>query len=145
MKQPLIVWPVFPSGGPEEISIYAIRIEGQRRVKTAQLQVEREKAIEPFLIDDALTEGSYAEVLQKCGRPGCHCEKKPTHLVTRISKWIEGKLKNKVVRIEDRDRVSKLVEIYKTHKTAMAKLVKDAQMERDLMNAIIKLKNRPYE
>ena len=58
-----------------------------------QLQAERKKLIEPFLKDDELTEGSYAEVLQKCGRLGCYCEKKPTHLVTRVSKWLEGKLK----------------------------------------------------
>ena len=110
-----------------------------------QLQGERKNLIEPFLKDDELTEGSYIEVLQKCGRPGCHCEKKPTHLVARISKWLEGKLKHKVVRIEDRDRVRKLVEIYRNHKAAMAKLKKSAKKERDLMNVIIKLKNRPYE
>ena len=110
-----------------------------------QLQDERKNLIEPFLENDEFTEGSYMEVLQKCGRPGCHCEKKPTHLVSRISKWTEGKLKHKVVRIEDRDRIRQLVEIYKRHKTAMAKLVKDAKKEKEIMNTIIKLKNRPYE
>jgi hypothetical protein len=109
------------------------------------LQEERKKLIEPFLENDELTEGSYVEVLQKCGRPGCHCEKRPTHLVSRVSKWIDGKLKHKVVRIEDRDHVRKLVEIYKKHKAAMAKLAKGAQKEKEIMIAIIKLKNRPYE
>jgi hypothetical protein len=109
------------------------------------LQEERKKLIEPFLKNDELTEGSYVEVLQKCGRPGCHCEKRPTHLVSRVSKWIDGKLKHKVVRIEDRDQVRKLVETYKKHKAATTKLAKGAQKEKEIMTAIIKLKNRPYE
>ena len=109
------------------------------------LQEERKKLIEPFLENDELTEGSYVEVLQKCGRPGCHCEKRPTHLVSRVSKWMDGKLKHKVVRIEDRDQVRKFVEIYKKHKAAMTKLAKGAQKEKEIMIAIIKLKNRPYE
>ena len=110
-----------------------------------QLQDERKTLIEPFLKNDELTEGSYIEVLQKCGRPGCQCEKRPTHLVSRVSKWVDGKLKHKVVRIEDREQVRRLVEFYKKHKAAMVKLVKGAQKEKKIMIAIIKLKNRPYE
>ena len=102
------------------------------------LQEERKKLIEPFLENDELTEGSYVEVLQKCGRPGCQCEKRPTHLVSRVSKWMDGKLKHKVVRIEDRDQVRKFVETYKKHKAAMTKLAKGAQKEKEIMIAIIK-------
>lgn len=110
-----------------------------------KIQNERKRLIEPFLSSDELIEGSYIEVLQKCGRPECHCSKKPTHLVTRLSKWIDGKLKHKVVQISDRDKIRKLAEIYKHHKTCMAKLTKTEKKERTIMSAIIKLKNSHYE
>ena len=110
-----------------------------------KIQNERKKLIQPFLKDDELIEGSYIEVLQKCGRPECHCKDKPTHLVTRLSKWVDGKLKHKVVQIPDRDRVRKLAETYKHHKSSMAKLAKGEKKERETMNAIIKLKNMRYE
>jgi hypothetical protein len=116
-----------------------------KQKELAKIQAERRKLIEPFLKNDDLIEGSYIELLQRCGRPECHCRKRPSHLVTRISKWTDGKLKHKVVQISDRNRVRKLVETYKRHKTSMAKLTKTVEMERKIMNEIIKLKNRRYE
>jgi hypothetical protein len=109
------------------------------------LQEERKKLIVPFLKENDLIEGSYMEVLQKCGRPTCQCVKKPIHLVSRLSKWVAGKLKHKVVKIEDRQQVSKLVEIYKEHKNSMSELTKNLEKERKIMNSIIKLKNKSYE
>lgn len=110
-----------------------------------KLQDGRKKLIDLFLKNDALIEGSYIELLQKCGRPTCVCVKKPTHLVSRISKWTGGKLKHKIVKIKDRSHIRKLAAVYKQHKNAMAKLVKDAKKERELMNVIIKLRNQHYE
>ena len=95
-----------------------------------RLRDEMADLIGLFLKNNEFIEGSYIEVLQKCGRPTCHCKDKPTHLVSRLSKWVDGKLTHKVVRIEDRDRVRKLVEIYKQHKTAMAKLTKEEKKEK---------------
>ncbi len=109
------------------------------------LQAERRKLIDPFLKEHNLIEGSYMEVLQKCGRPTCQCAKKPIHLVSRLSKWVSGKLKHKVVKIEDRQRVAKLVEVYKQHKNSMAELTKNLEKERKIMNSIIKLKNISYD
>jgi hypothetical protein len=66
-------------------------------------------------------------------------------IVSRLSKWVAGKLKHKVVKIEDRQQVSKLVEIYKEHKNSMSELTKNLEKERKIMNSIIKLKNKSYE
>lgn len=105
-----------------------------------RIQKNRKKLLEPFFSEDELIEGSYVEIYQKCGRVGCHCEKKPTHLVTRLSRWADGKLKHKVVRIADRQQIKKWSDNYRKHKNAMAQLNKYTFQEKKIMNFIIELK-----
>ena len=100
----------------------------QKELRAVQLQ--RKKIIECFLKRDALIEGSYMEVLQKCGRTTCQCREKPIHLVSRLSKLVKGKLKHKVVKIEDRSRVRGYVENYRKHKISMVTLTKNLEIER---------------
>ncbi|MCP3926635.1 MAG: hypothetical protein GY714_29085 [Desulfobacterales bacterium] len=110
-----------------------------------RIQKNRKKLLEPFFSEDELIEGSYVEIYQKCGRAGCHCEEKPSHLVTRLSRWVDGKLKHKVVRIADRPQIKIWSNNYKKHKNAMAQLNKCNSQEKKIMNIIIELKKKYYE
>ena len=92
-----------------------------------------------------LIEGSYRESLMRCGRQGCHCNDKPAHLVTRVSRWEDRKLKNKVVRIEDRVIVEKLVENYREHKQTISKLAKLNEKEGAILKSIVNRKKKRYE
>ena len=103
------------------------------------------KLLNPFLVENEIIEGTYVEVYQRCGRSGCHCEEEPTHLTSRISQWIDGKLKHKVVRIPDRQWVKGLSALYKEHKHSMAQLTKMTIKEKEIMKDIIKLKKKRYE
>lgn len=91
-----------------------------------------------------LIEGSYSEILVKCGRSGCHCEKEPIHLVARLGLREDGKIKNKVVRIADREEVKKLIERYREHRQALQKLKQVNETEREILKKLIKQKNCGY-
>jgi len=112
--------------------------------KISKLEQERKQLLDLLLSDQQLIEGSYSEILVKCGRAGCHCEKKPIHLVARLGMREDGKIKNKVVRVADRDDVQKLTGQYKEHKQALQDLERVNAMEKEVLKEIIKKKNRGY-
>ena len=81
----------------------------------------------------------------KCGYPGCHCSKKPIHPVTRLSWWKDGKLKNKIVRVADRQYVEKRSKHYREHKKALSEINKLDKKMKEIINRVIKLKTVKYD
>ena len=116
----------------------------KRKSKISKLEHERAKLIDLLLSDDELIEGSYSEILVKCGRAGCHCEKKPVHLVARLGMREDGKIKNKVVRVADREEVQKLTSRYKEHKRALQELERVNEAEGAVLKEFMRQKNRGY-
>jgi hypothetical protein len=108
------------------------------------LQKDRQKLFDFLLSDCELIEGSYQESLLRCGRTGCHCEKEGGHLVGRISRWQKGKLKNKVVRVADRERIRKLVADDKAHKKALNQIKKIDDRQKRFLKNVIHLKSMNY-
>ena len=118
---------------------------GKYKNKLQPLEAQRTRLIQYLLTDCALIQGSYTEILVKCGRPGCHCKLKPAHLVARLGIRNNGIVQNKLVRIEDRQRVSQLVELYKRHKSALQQLAKIHDQQFTLLKKIIGEKNMNYK
>lgn len=116
----------------------------KQKTKISKLEQERKQLIALLLNDDSLIEGSYSEILVKCGRSGCHCEKKPIHLVARLGVRVDGKIKNKVVCVADREKVKKLTGQYRKHKDALQELGKIEEMEREILKTLIKHKDCGY-
>lgn len=112
--------------------------------KFLKLENARKELLRLILADDQLIEGSYCEILVKCGRAGCHCEKKPIHPVARLSTREDGKIKNKVVRVADREEVKRLIDRFREHKQALQELEKISDMEREILKVLIKRKNKGY-
>lgn len=106
---------------------------------------EREKHLETLLSTVELIAGSYTEVRVRCGKSGCHCEKEPLHPVTRLGVMESGKLKTKLVRIEDREWVSRMVETYKHHKRELSELLNLNKKQVVLLRKLIKQRNCRYE
>lgn len=117
----------------------------KKKEKVQGLEHERQRLINILLSDSMLVEGSLQDVLVRCGRKGCHCEKEPLHPVTRLSRWENGKLKNKIVRVADRELIKKLSANYKEHKKALSDFTKLNAEEGKMLKAILKLKNFNYE
>jgi len=110
-----------------------------------EIQKQRKRLVKLLFSDCELIEGSIRDSLIRCGRPGCHCQKQPAHPVTRLSRWDKGKLKNKVVRVADRQRVKELSNNYKEHKQALSDLEMLNEKEREIIKTVIKLKTITYE
>jgi len=113
--------------------------------KLSELEKERKRLIRILLSDCKLVEGSLRDLLVRCGRKGCHCEKGPIHPITRLSHWENGKLKNKIVRIADREVIRKLSNNYKDHKRALGDLAKTNAEELKLLKSVVKSKIIRYE
>lgn len=122
----------------------------KKNLKKAQenlrsLQKERSILLRTFYRDEILIAGSYSEVYIRCGKPTCRCHQEGGHYATRLSKWASGKLKSKIVRIADRERVKMASDHYKSHKAVIRDLKKLHLEEHKLLKRIIELKTTIYE
>jgi hypothetical protein len=74
-------------------------------------------------------------------KAACHCEKKPIHLDGRLGMREDGKFRNKVVRVADREHVQRLTGRYREHKRALQELEQINELEREILRDLIKQKN----
>jgi hypothetical protein len=98
-----------------------------------------------FSRNEELIAGSYGEVYIRCGQPTCRCHKEGGHFATRLSQWVGGKLKTKIVRVADRERVKTASDHYKSHKSALRELRKLHTEELRILKRIIELKTAQYK
>jgi hypothetical protein len=106
---------------------------------------QRQQTCNIFFTPSPLVDGSFRELLMRCGKPNCHCHSQPAHLISRLSHWEQGKLKNKVVRVADRERIKALSDNYKEHTQALSQLLKINKKEYQLLKNVINLKVILYE
>jgi hypothetical protein len=109
------------------------------------LSEKRQRLLEIFFSDQLLILGSYTETRVRCSSPGCHCHKDGGHPTMRISHWDKGKLKCKVVRIDDREWVAEAAANYKAHKQALRDITKVNSREKEVLKLIIEQKVQIYE
>ena len=115
------------------------------RERLRSIRKERLALLRIFYRDEVLIAGSYSEVYIRCGKPTCRCHEEGGHFATRLSKWSGGKLKTKIVRIADRDRVKKASDLYKSHKSVLRDVRKLHSEELKLLKRIVELKTAKYE
>ena len=109
-----------------------------------QLQTERDHVLSLFALDEKLIAGTYAEILVRCGKPNCYCHEQGGHLATRLSRWVDGKLKTKIVRVADREWVKQASDQYKTHKNALKRLRDLHKQELEMLSRILEIKTIDY-
>ena len=92
-----------------EYNIY-YRISGnafpEKNLQKAQdnlrtIRKEQSDLLRIFYRNEELVAGSYSEVFIRCGQPTCRCHQEGGHFATRLSQWVAGKLKSKIVRVAD--------------------------------------------
>jgi hypothetical protein len=115
------------------------------REKLRSLQKDRSALLRIFYRDEELIAGSYSEVFMRCGKPTCRCHEEGGHFATRLSQWVGGKLKTKIVRVADRERVKKASDYYKSHKSALREVKTLHAEELKLFKRIVELKTTKYE
>lgn len=118
----------------------------KRKKQFQRLEAERREIVEYLLTECSLIQGNYSELLVKCGRSGCHCEKEPIHLIARLGmKNALGNLVNMLVRVDDRERVVDLVNKYKEHKKQLRRLLEIQDEQKKILKDIIGDKNIGYQ
>ena len=115
------------------------------REKLLSLQNERSGLLRIFIRDEVLIAGTFSDVYIRCGKPTCRCHEEGGHFATRLSKWDGGKLKTKIVRVADRERVKKASDHYKSHKSALRDVRNLHSEELKLLKRIVELKTTKYE
>lgn len=125
--------------------VSAKKILEKVREKLRSLQKARSELLRRFSRDEELIAGSYSEVFIRCGQPTCRCHQEGGHFATRLSQWVAGKLKTKIVRVADRQRVKKASDYYRSHKSALREMRKLHSQELKLLKRIIELKTTRYE
>ena len=118
----------------------------KKKKEVSDMETERKRLIKNLLAKEGkFIEGSYQELLVKCTRLDCKCQKKPCHPVTRISWYENGKFKkHKIVRVEDREWVKKGTRLYQDYKLALSSLVKLNEKEKKSLQQILKMKMKKY-
>lgn len=125
--------------------VSAKKILEKVREKLRSLQKARSELLRMFSRDEELIAGSYSEVFIRCGQPTCRCHQEGGHFATRLSQWVAGKLKTKIVRVADRQRVKKASDYYRSHKSALREMRKLHSQELKLLKRIVELKTTRYE
>ena len=110
-----------------------------------RLSRKREQLLQPFFLKDKLILGSYMETRIRCGTAGCHCHQDGGHPTMRISRWVAGKLKSKIVRVDDREWVAQAAAHYKAHKQAMSEISKINVREKIVLKLIVEQKSQIYQ
>jgi len=117
----------------------------QHKRKTIQtIEIERKKLLEALTDSSEMIEGSLSDILVKCGREGCHCEKKPVHMVTRLTTRENGQIKLRVVRVDDREQVRDLVQAHKNFKQALKELGALESRQKKILKTMKKARNKIY-
>lgn len=117
----------------------------RKRREIHQAELNRQRLLKVIIAAEDLIAGSLSNILVKCGRSGCHCEKKPAHPITRLNTRENGKISNKVVRIVDLERVRQLVQAYKDFKSALKEIATIEAHEKQLFEETKKIRNLRYE
>ena len=98
-----------------------------------------------FYGEEQLITGSYGELFIKCGQPTCRCHQERGHFATRLSRWVDGKLKSQIVKVADRDWVKKASDHYKAHKLTIRNVQKLNVTELKLLKLLLELKTTKYD
>lgn len=116
----------------------------QKRKAIQIIELERKKLLDDLADDGQMIEGSLSDILVKCGREGCHCEKKPVHMVTRLTTREKGQIKLRVVRVDDREEVRHLVQAHKQFKRALRELGDLELRQKKILKTLKKARNKIY-
>ncbi len=121
------------------------RLEAAKK-KLRDFQQDRQDLLRIFYDDHQLIAGSYAELLIRCGQPTCRCHKERSgHFATRLSRWMDGKLKSQIVKVADRSWVKEASNHYKVHKATLRNILKLNSKEVNSIKQLIKLKTINYQ
>ncbi|MFQ5382172.1 MAG: DUF6788 family protein [Dehalococcoidia bacterium] len=113
--------------------------------KIRKLERRRARILEELLVPEPLLKGGLSLVMRTCGKPNCHCAKKPGHPVWVFTGRRGAARRSQVVRQADVERVQERVATYRQFRAAIRELEAIGKEEKQLLKGLIDNRNEPYE
>jgi hypothetical protein len=114
-----------------------------RRIR--RFETERTAVLRDLLASRAVLMGSLSLILRRCGKPNCHCARKPAHEVWVLATVHASKRRCQVVRKADINDVASRVEQYKNFRTGLRRLQAIEKAEIQILRGLMESRDVPYE
>lgn len=113
--------------------------------KLRGLERERVSIVDRLIAEEPFARGSLSRVLQRCGKPTCHCVEKPLHPVWRLASSRDGKQRCQLVRKDDVDWITEWVGRYKDFRRDLRALEAIQKEEKALLRGLMEIRSVEYE
>mgnify|MGYP001617749510 CR=1 FL=1 len=118
-------------------------LEMRRRIR--RTEIRRTQLFETLLEAPPLLKGSLSRVMRTCGKPTCHCAKKPGHPVWVLASST-GKLRRcQVIRNADVAAVRQWVTTYRGCRTALRQIEAIQKQQKALLHGVMEKRNLHYK
>jgi hypothetical protein len=118
-------------------------LEMRRRIR--RTEVRRARLIDTLLEAVPLLKGSLSRVMRTCGKPTCHCAKKPGHPVWVLATSVGGLQRCQVIRNADVDTVRQWVATYRGCRTALRQIEAIQKHQKALLYGVMEKRNLLYK
>lgn len=118
-------------------------LEIRRRVRRAEIR--RAQLLETLLKTAPLLKGSLSRVMRTCGKPTCHCAKKPGHPVWVLATSAGDLRRCQVIRNADVAAVRLWVASYRGCRTALQQIKAIQKQQKALLYGVMEERNLPYK
>lgn len=110
-----------------------------------KLERKRARILASLLVAKPLMKGGLSLVKRTCGKPNCHCAKKPSHEAWVLSSRRDKKARCQVIRKADVAKVSRQVRLYREYREALRTLQAIGKEEKELLHGLMEDRNVGYE
>jgi hypothetical protein len=110
-----------------------------------RLELRRAELLEGLLVPGPFLKASLSLVHRTCGKPNCHCARKPGHPAWVLATGSGSQRRCQVVRQSDRETVRQRVEAYRGFRAAMRELETIAEEEKGLLKGLMEERHEPYK
>ncbi len=101
--------------------------------------------LDKTLTSESLMIGTLSEVLRTCGKPNCHCAKKPCHRHWTLLTTFEGKRRCQVIRKKDIENVQKKVECYRRFRNLLKQMKRLDFQRYAILKELLEERNELYK
>lgn len=98
-----------------------------------QLERRRSELVERLLLSEPLLKGSLSLVKRTCGKPTCHCARRPAHPVWVLATSSDSRRRCQVVRQAEVELVQRRLAAYRQFKEALRSLQAMERREKTLL------------
>lgn len=109
------------------------------------LEARRARLLETLLDSAPLLRGSLSRVMRTCGKPTCHCARKPGHPVWVLATSVDAARRCQVVRQDDVSAVAGRVAVYRAFRTALTEILAIQKEQKALISGLAEKRDVPYE